>query len=185
MPVAFRRLEIADVVLVEPRRFADERGWFAETFKASQFAAEGIPTVFAQHNASSSRHAGTVRGLHYQLPPHAQGKLVTCTRGAVLDVAVDLRPGSPTFCRHAAAELSAANGRSLWVPVGFAHGFMTLVDDTDVTYAVTAEYAPAHERALRWDDPALAIRWPALPARLSPKDAVAPTLDKADVPASW
>ena len=172
---------IADVKLVRPRVFADERGWFAETWSARAFAAAGIAEGFVQDNQSLSRPRGTVRGLHFQTPPMAQGKLVRVLRGAILDVAVDLRRSSPTRGRHVAVELTA-DGAQLWVPVGFAHGFCTLVDDTEVFYKVTAPYSPAHDRGLAWDDPALGIPWPvsAAEALLSDKDRRHPRL--ADLP---
>jgi len=167
------------VQLVEPRRFADARGWFAETWSAAAFAARGIACDWAQDNHSLSRPAFTLRGLHFQLPPHAQAKLVRCVRGRVFDVAVDVRAGSPTYGRWTAAELSAENGRQLFVPEGFAHAFLTLEPECEVLYKCSAPYAPAAEGGLRWDDPDLAIAWP-LPAgtapELSDKDRVLPGL---------
>lgn len=172
------------VMRVVPRRFSDDRGWFAETYRASAFAEAGIPDAFMQDNHSVSA-AGTVRGLHYQLPPSGQGKLVRVVAGRVWDVAVDIRRGSATFGRCVGAELSAENGDMLWVPVGFAHGFVALEDDTHLTYKCTAEYDPARERAIRWDDPQLGIYWPTLPAgatyRLSAKDSDASSFADAEV----
>jgi dTDP-4-dehydrorhamnose 3,5-epimerase len=177
------------VLVVEPQVFADDRGWFMESFNAARFDAAlqalGLPAapVFVQDNHSCSR-AGVLRGLHYQLPPHAQGKLVRVVQGRVWDVAVDLRRSSPQFGCWAGVELSAANRRQLWIPPGFAHGFLALEDDTHFLYKTTDVYARECERAIRWDDPALAIAWP-LPAgqaaRLAPKDAQAPPFADADV----
>lgn len=181
MPFEFKRLDaIPDVVLVEPRRFGDDRGWFMETYKRSDFVEHGIPHDFPQDNHSRSAEVHTLRGLHYQLPPHAQGKLVRCPRGRLFDVAADLRQGSPSYGRWVAAELSAANGRMLWVPPGFAHGVLTLEPDSEIMYKVTAEYAPDHERAIRWDDPDLGIDWPATDPVLNERDASAPTLKEAE-----
>ncbi|HMO49007.1 MAG TPA: dTDP-4-dehydrorhamnose 3,5-epimerase [Rubrivivax sp.] len=175
------------VVIVEPQLFADERGWFMESFNAARFGAAlqamGLPAAppFVQDNHSCSR-AGVLRGLHLQLPPHAQGKLVRVVRGRAWDVAVDLRRSSPHFGRWAGVELSAANRRQLWIPCGFAHGFLALEDDTHFLYKTTDVYAKECERALRWDDPVLAIEWPLAPGqppRLAPKDAQAPLLADA------
>lgn len=183
--------ELPGVVIVEPAVFADDRGWFMESWNQARFdaALKGMglpaPRPFVQDNHSCSR-AGVLRGLHYQLPPHAQGKLVRVVAGAAFDVAVDLRRGSPTFGRWTGAELSAANRRQLWIPEGFAHGFVALADDTHFLYKTTDVYAKDCERSLRWDDPALGIRWP-LPAGMSapllaPKDTAAPLLAEADLP---
>lgn len=158
MPFTFTPTEIADVVVVDCRAFADDRGWFAETFKASEFAAAGLPTSFVQDNRSRSRR-GVVRGLHFQRDPMAQGKLVGCGRGAVWDVAVDIRVGSPTFGQWVGAELTEENGRLLWVPPGFAHGFSVLSDVADLVYKCTQEYSGPHDGGIRWDDPALGIDW--------------------------
>lgn len=150
---------LAGVLLVEPRRFEDTRGWFMETWSevATREAFGGVR--FVQDNQSLSRAVGTVRGLHFQLPPHAQAKLVRVVRGAILDVAVDIRAGSATFGQHVAVELSAANARQLFVPPGFAHGFITREPDTEVAYKVSDIYAPACEGGLLWNDPALGIDW--------------------------
>jgi dTDP-4-dehydrorhamnose 3,5-epimerase len=176
MPFKFETLSIPDVVLVEARAFPDERGFFMETFKQSEFVRGGIRRNFVQDNFSYS-HKGTVRGLHYQLNPAAQGKLVACLHGEIYDVAVDLRKGSPTYGQWVGVILSAENRRMLWVPEGFAHGFQALSEGVMVWYKVTAEYNPATERGLHWDDPALGIDWPLRgEALLSPKDVVLPTL---------
>jgi dTDP-4-dehydrorhamnose 3,5-epimerase len=160
--------------LFTPRRFEDSRGWFSETYSARQFRGLGVEVEFVQDNHSCSRSAGTVRGLHFQLPPHAQAKLVRCTRGSIFDVAVDLRRGSPTYGRWVGAELSATNQRQLFVPAGFAHGFATLEPDCEVIYKVDSYYAPDHDSGLRWDDPDLAVDWH-IPA------GTAPTLSAKDL----
>ena len=174
----YRAFELPDVFLVVPKRFGDDRGWFSETFRQNGFDAAVGPTVFVQENHSFSRHPGTVRGLHYQADPRAQGKLVRCTAGAILDVAVDIRPGSPTFGRHVSAELTAENGHQLWIPPGFAHGFSTLVGNTEVVYKVTDYYSAEHDRGVAWDDPAIGIDWrlPVAEAVLSDKDRRQPLL---------
>jgi dTDP-4-dehydrorhamnose 3,5-epimerase len=176
-------LAIPEVLLIEPRRFEDARGFFSEVYNRAAFRTAGIEAEFVQDNHSLSRDVGVVRGLHFQTPPHAQGKLVRVLRGAILDVAVDLRRGSPTYGRHVATELSGRNWRQLWVPPGFAHGFCTLEPDTEVAYKVTDIYAPACDKGLAWDDPALGIAWPVDPhsAILSDKDRRHPRL--AELPA--
>ncbi len=173
-----RRTELADVLLIEPRVFGDTRGFFLETFHAERYGAAGIRGPFVQDNWSRSV-GGTLRGLHFQ-EPHAQGKLVQVVAGAVYDVAVDVRRGSPTFGRWVGVELSAENKRQLWVPGGFAHGFVVTSDVADFFYKCTDVYRPEAERAVAWNDPALAIRWPVEAPLLSPKDAAAPCL--ADAP---
>lgn len=177
-------LAIPDVKLVTPRIHRDARGFFSETWSARDLATAGIDAVFVQDNHALSREQGVVRGLHFQIAPHAQGKLVRVVRGAIVDVAVDLRRGSATFGRHVAVELSAENWRQLWVPVGFAHGYATLTPDTEVVYKVTDYYAPAHDRGLLWNDPALAIAWPvdAAGAILSDKDRRQPRLADIGTP---
>lgn len=184
MPFSFESTRLPEIVLVVPRRFADERGWFAETYKASEFSATGVSTTFVQDNESVSM-AGTIRGLHYQLPPHAQGKLVRVVAGRVWDVAVDVRRVSPTFGRWVGFELSASNGNMLWIPPGFAHGFLAMEDNTHLVYKCTAEYHQASERAIRWDDPTLAIEWRRVPDldgyRVSSKDGAAPLFVDAEV----
>jgi dTDP-4-dehydrorhamnose 3,5-epimerase len=169
---------IPDVKLVTPRRFSDERGWFAEVYSERAFRAAGLNIVFVQDNHSLSVHSNTVRGLHFQLPPYAQAKLVGVVRGRIFDVAVDLRRWSPTYGQHVAAELSAKTGQQLLIPVGFAHGFCTLDPGTEVLYKVSAPYEPTGELGLAWDDADLNIPWPA--ARedvvLSKKDRCHPGL---------
>ena len=179
------------VVIAEPAVFGDDRGWFCESYNQARFdaalAALGLPAPrpFVQDNESMSAK-GVLRGLHYQLPPHPQGKLVRVVQGAVLDVAVDIRRASPSFGHWVAVELSADNRRQLWIPEGFAHGFVALQDDTRFLYKTTDFYAKDCERAIRWDDPAIGIRWP-LPAGIAqplvaPKDSAAPLLRDADKP---
>lgn len=172
------RTALDGVLVVTPRRFGDARGFFSEVFNKKRFAEAGITADFIQDNHSLSGPAGTVRGLHFQRPPCAQAKLVRVLRGAILDVAVDLRRGSPTFGRHVAVELSAQSWRQLYVPAGFAHGFCTLEPDTEVHYKVDAYYSPEHDGGILWNDPALGIAWPVEPqaAVLSDKDGRLPLL---------
>lgn len=175
---------MARVTLLKPRRFGDDRGWFSETWSRRAAAAVGITDEFVQDNHSLSRQVGTLRGLHFQTPPDAQGKLVRCSAGRIRDYAVDVRRGSPTYGRHVSAELTAANGWQLWVPAGFAHAFVTLEPDTEVIYKVTAYYAPQSDGGLRWDDPDIGIDWPLPPGGpvLSPKDTTLPRLAEFDSP---
>jgi dTDP-4-dehydrorhamnose 3,5-epimerase len=151
---------IPDVLLITPARHGDHRGFLSETYSRRALAEAGIDVAFVQDNHSLSAAAGTVRGLHYQLPPMAQAKLIRVARGAIFDVAVDLRRNSPTFGRHVGAMLSAEAWNQIFIPPGFAHGFCTLAPDTEVLYRLSNYYAPAHEHGLRWDDEALAIAWP-------------------------
>jgi len=165
------RLAIPDVVLLEPQVFGDTRGFFYESFNAQKFRdATGVSAEFVQDNHSRSVQ-GVLRGLHYQLPPKAQGKLVRATVGEVFDVAVDIRRGSPTFGQWVGEILSAENKRQMWIPTGFAHGFVVLSDVAEFLYKTTDYYSPSHERCIRWDDPTIAIRWPLVGApQLSGKD---------------
>jgi dTDP-4-dehydrorhamnose 3,5-epimerase len=174
-------LGIPDVLLVEPLRHGDARGFVSEVWKRSVAEAAGIAATFVQDNHSYSRDAFVLRGLHFQRPPHAQGKLVRVVRGRILDVVVDIREGSPTYGRHVAVELSAANWRQVWVPRGFAHGLITLEPETEVLYKVDAEYSREADGVIAWDDPALGIDWPLPPdgPLLSEKDARAPRLAAA------
>jgi dTDP-4-dehydrorhamnose 3,5-epimerase len=188
--VKVARLAIPDVLLVEPARHGDARGFFSEVWSRSTFAGHGIDPDFVQDNHAHSAARFVLRGLHFQRPPSAQGKLIRVSRGAILDVAVDIRQGSPTYGRHVAAELSAANWRQMWVPRGFAHGYCTLEPDTEVLYKTDAPYDRAADGAIAWDDPALAIAWPvdAAAAVLSDKDRVAPRLAEIAPPfpaGSW
>lgn len=180
----FERQALPDVILVTPDRHGDGRGFFSETFRANTYEAAGIAGPFVQDNHAWSADAGILRGLHFQVPPKAQAKLIRCTRGAILDVAVDLRRSSPTFGQHVSAELSAENGQQLFVPEGFAHGYLTLTPDCVVVYKMTEYYAPETEGGLAWNDPDLGIDWPlrdALPT-LSPKDAELPSLASFESP---
>ncbi len=183
------RTDLPGVLVVEPAIFGDDRGWFMESFNetrwmaALQEAGEPVPRRFVQDNHSCSQ-AGVLRGLHYQLPPHAQGKLVRVVQGAAFDVAVDIRKGSPHFGRWTGVLLDADNRRQLWIPEGYAHGFLALSDNTHFLYKTTDVYSRECERSIRWDDPALAIVWPAVAAgsKLAAKDAAAPLLAAADHP---
>jgi dTDP-4-dehydrorhamnose 3,5-epimerase len=178
------RLEIPDMLLLTPKKHGDQRGFFSETFRADVLAAYGVEVAFVQDNQAFSERKGVLRGLHFQAPPHAQGKLVRCTRGAILDVGVDIRVGSPTYGRHVAVDLSAMNWHQLWVPPGFAHGYITLQDNSEVLYKVTDYYAPDCDRGIAWDDPTLAINWrlPAIDVILSDKDRKQPRLGDAESP---
>jgi dTDP-4-dehydrorhamnose 3,5-epimerase len=176
------KLAIPEVLLITPPKFGDSRGFFSETFNAKKLAAAtGIEGVFVQDNHSLSQQKGVIRGLHCQLSPHIQGKLVRVVRGAIWDVAVDARVGSPTYGQHVAAELSAENWQQLWVPGGFLHGFCTLVPDTEVIYKVTGDYDKASEAGVIWNDPDLALPWPiaAGDVVLSDKDKILPRLKDA------
>jgi dTDP-4-dehydrorhamnose 3,5-epimerase len=178
-------LNIPEVLIVTPRKHGDARGFFSEIFREDVAAQFGEGLRFVQDNHAYSAERGVLRGLHYQTPPRAQGKLVRCTRGAILDVAVDIRVGSPTYGRHVSAEISAANWRQIWVPPGFAHGYVTLEPDTEVLYKVTDYYSPECDRGIAWDDPALGIDWRlgASALILSDKDRRHPRL--ADAPAAF
>jgi dTDP-4-dehydrorhamnose 3,5-epimerase len=167
----FRPTELPGVVVVDLEVHADARGAFARTYCRDEFERAGIAFTTVQCNLSRNIRRGTLRGLHYQAAPAGEPKLVRCTRGAVFDVAVDLRPQSPAYCRWAAAELSADNGRALFIPEGCAHGFLTLADASDVFYQMGAAYAPALARGARWNDPAFAIAWPFAPEVIAPRDA--------------
>ncbi|WP_457580264.1 dTDP-4-dehydrorhamnose 3,5-epimerase [Ensifer canadensis] len=161
------------VVLVRSKRFGDERGWFSETYNESAFSQRGISDRFVQDNHSLSVPVGTLRGLHFQTPPFAQAKLVRCIRGRIFDVAVDIRRASPTFGQWVGAELSAENGNQLYVPVGFAHGFVTLEPSAEVTYKVSNVYSPENDGGVRWNDAQIGVNWP-LP------EGIAPTLSAKD-----
>ncbi|MEO1544097.1 MAG: dTDP-4-dehydrorhamnose 3,5-epimerase [Pseudomonadota bacterium] len=179
-------LEIPDVKLVKQPVHGDERGFFTESYSQRTFATQGIDAVFVQDNHSLSRDAGVVRGLHFQSPPHAQGKLVRAIRGSIFDVAIDIRKGSDTYGQHVARTLSAQNHEQLWVPPGFAHGFCTLEPNTEVIYKVTAYYAPECDHGIAWDDQDLGIDWPIQKAvaTLSAKDQNQPRLSDIDSPFS-
>ncbi len=181
----FDSLAIPDVILITPKKFGDHRGYFMETFRENLFGEHAGPVHFVQENCSFSAEVGTVRGLHFQLPPKAQGKLVSCTAGALLDVAVDIRWGSSTFGQYVSTKLSAENGEQLWIPAGFAHGFCTILPNTVISYKVTNYYSPEHDRGLLWNDPAIGIDWPVSSdgAVLSDKDMRQPIL--SDLPTSF
>jgi dTDP-4-dehydrorhamnose 3,5-epimerase len=167
----FQPTELADAVLIDLDKRTDERGYFARIFCEDEFARAGLETRYVQANTSANPRAGTLRGLHYQISPHAEVKVVRCTRGAVFDVIVDLRPQSPSFRRWQGFELDAASGRTLYVPKGFAHGYQALVDDSEVSYLVSYPYTPGAESGIRHDDPALGIDWPLGVSVISEKDA--------------
>ena len=180
MAFTFQPLKIAGVVLIEPRRLEDRRGVLLEQYRQSEFRANGIADTFVQDNVSRSRR-GTLRGLHYQRAPAAQAKLVMALRGEIFDVAVDLRNGSPTFGQWVGAMLSSETSRMLYIPVGCAHGFCVTSEDAHVVYKMSREYAPQHERGVRWDDPAIGIAWPVQQPLLSERDRTLPPLVQADI----
>ncbi|NKB72067.1 MAG: dTDP-4-dehydrorhamnose 3,5-epimerase [Candidatus Latescibacteria bacterium] len=184
MPFSFSRLQIPDLVLIEPGVFPDERGFFLETYKASDFAAQGIDENFVQTNYSRSTQ-GVLRGLHYQKNPAAQGKLVMVTAGQIFDVGVDIRRGSPTYGRWAGVVLSAADHRMLYLPPGFAHGFCVLSEQADFVYQMTAEYDPQCDSGIIWNDADIGVEWPLQAPLVSAKDAELPTLAEADHDFVW
>jgi dTDP-4-dehydrorhamnose 3,5-epimerase len=169
--VRFTETKLPGVYLIDVEPIGDERGFFARTWARDEFAARGISVEIAQCNLSGNARAGTLRGMHYQAPPHAEVKLVRCTRGALYDVALDLRPDSPTYKKWVAAELTAENRRAFSIPEGCAHGFQTLADDTEVFYQISAPYVPDAARGVRWDDPAFGIEWPLPVSVISERDA--------------
>ncbi|AWI54463.1 dTDP-4-dehydrorhamnose 3,5-epimerase [Aquabacterium olei] len=178
----FIETDLHDVLIIEPAVFSDDRGWFMESFNQTRFESElarlgrPVPKPFIQDNHSCSRK-GVLRGMHYQLAPRAQGKLVRVVKGAAFDVAVDIRKDSRTFGKWVGVKLTAGNCRQLWIPEGFAHGFLSLEDETHFLYKTTDTYSKDHERGIRWDDPQIGINWPiSTPDYLAPKDAAAPTL---------
>jgi dTDP-4-dehydrorhamnose 3,5-epimerase len=173
----FTPLPLDGAWLIEEERRKDSRGWFARAFCADEFDAHGLATSFPQISHSSSASRGTLRGMHYQEEPDAEVKIVSCIRGALIDVIVDIRPESPTYRRWHSVELVADDGHWLYVPKGFAHGFMTLSDGTEAFYFVSSRHAPHSERGIRYDDPAFGIAWPAPPAVISPKDEAWPPFE--------
>ncbi|MGU3496511.1 dTDP-4-dehydrorhamnose 3,5-epimerase [Xanthobacteraceae bacterium A53D] len=181
----FTRLALPEVVLVTPPRFQDSRGYFSETYKRSAFDAEGLDLTFVQDNESLSTAVGTIRGLHFQAPPFAQAKLVRVVSGAIFDVAVDIRKGSPTYGKWVGATLTAEGGAQLLIPHGFAHAFCTLLPDTRVLYKVDGAYSKASEGGIIWNDPAIGIEWPVKEAMVSEKDAILPTLADLDSPFTY
>jgi len=175
----FTPTEVAGAFVVEIEKFSDARGWFARTWCARELEAQGLETRLVQCSASFNHKAGTLRGMHYQAAPHGEVKLVRATSGSAFDVAVDLRPESPTYLRWASVVLSAAAGKAFYIPAGCAHGYQTLTPDTDVFYFVSANYSPPHQRGVRWDDPAFAIAWPlGPPTNIHPRDAEYPHVDR-------
>jgi dTDP-4-dehydrorhamnose 3,5-epimerase len=180
VPFAFKRLPIPEVVLIEPQVFSDKRGLFLETYKYSDFADFGVTSHFVQENHSRSVK-GVLRGLHYQKNPKPQGKLVVCTKGRIYDVAVDLRKGSPSYGKWVSIDLLGDTNSMIYVPPGFAHGFVTLSDVAEVSYKCTEEYSPAEERGIIWNDPQLKISWPVDKPILSEKDDSFPPLEDADL----
>lgn len=177
--------DLPDVLVLEPVRHGDSRGFFSESWNAERMAEAGLDIAFVQDNHSFSHKKGTLRGLHYQAPPHAQGKLVRCGRGRLWDVAVDFRFGSPAFGRWYAVELSFDNGLQLWIPPGFLHGFVTQEPDTEIIYKCTDHYAPECDAGVRWNDPDIAIDWPVDNPLLSQKDTNAPLLREIESPFLW
>jgi len=179
MPFNVKKLEVSDLILIEPKAFEDERGFFMETYHQEDFKRAGIAEVFVQDNHSRSQK-GVLRGLHFQKDPMAQGKLVRCVRGAIFDVAVDLRKGSPTSSKWVGVVLSETNRLILWIPKGFAHGYVALEDSTEVLYKTDNPYSPSHERGIIWNDPQLGIKWPVDEPTVSKKDAQYPNFKDAD-----
>jgi dTDP-4-dehydrorhamnose 3,5-epimerase len=175
----FHETSLKDAWLIEIERRGDARGYFARTFCRDEFSAHGLPLEFPQQNMSFSASAGTMRGMHFQRAPHAEGKLIRCVRGSVHDVIIDLRPASPTFMKHEAFVLTGETTRQLYCPPGFAHGFQTLTDDVEMTYLMSASYAPGAADGVRYDDPAFAIAWPLAVTDISERDARWPLLDPA------
>jgi dTDP-4-dehydrorhamnose 3,5-epimerase len=172
--VIFHALPLAGAFVVEIEAHADERGFFARTYCRDAFGAQGLATDYPQCSVSFNQRKGTLRGMHFQAAPHQEAKLVRCTRGSLYDVIVDLRPDSQTYCRWAGVELEARFRNALYVPEGFAHGFLTLEDETEVFYQISHAYHPDSARGVRWDDPAFAIRWPATPSVVSERDRAYP-----------
>lgn len=175
----FRELPLGGAFVIEPERLEDERGFFARSWCEVEFARHGLEPALAQCNISWNRSRGTLRGLHFQAPPHAEAKLVRCTRGAAFDVLVDLRPDSASFGRWHGVVIDAGSRQAVYAPAGFAHGFETLADDTELFYQMTVAYDPASARGIRWDDPALDIAWPIADPILSPRDRAWPSLAEA------
>jgi dTDP-4-dehydrorhamnose 3,5-epimerase len=173
----FTETSLRDAYLVELEQREDERGFFARSFCQREFSELGLDPCVVQCNISFNRHSGTLRGMHYQIPPHTEAKLVRCTRGAIYDVIIDLRPSSPTYQKWTGVELTAENRSALYIPAGFAHGFQTLTDDSEIFYQMSEFYAPEAARGIRWNDPTFGITWP-LPVRvISKKDSAIPNYD--------
>jgi len=172
--------DIKGLIIIEPDCFGDNRGWFMETYSKPKYEALGIPYEFVQDNQSYSAKKGVLRGLHFQINPMAQNKLLRCTRGAIFDVAVDLRTNSPTYKKWHGVELSADNKKQFFIPAGFAHGFVTLTDDVEIQYKVDNIYSPEHDRSVRYNDPAFGINWNITDPIISDKDKNAPFLEDSD-----
>jgi dTDP-4-dehydrorhamnose 3,5-epimerase len=175
--VIFTETPLKGAFIIDLERREDSRGFFARAFCQHEFEAHGLKPVIAQANLAYNHRKGTLRGMHFQIPPAAETKLVRCTRGAILDIIVDLRPESPTYLRHTSVELTADNHRGFYVPERFAHGYQVLADETETSYQVGEFYSPPHERALRYDDPRLGLTWPLPVTVISDKDKIAPLLD--------
>lgn len=175
----FDSTDLPGVLVVRPQRHEDERGFFTRTFCSDTFAAQGLVSHFPQTSISNNRRAGTVRGMHFQRAPHGETKLVRCQRGAIHDVVVDLRPDQPTYLKARGYNLTAENGLALYIPDGFAHGFQTLVDETEVFYAITPSFVPGAGSGIRFDDPAIAIEWPLPVSMVSDKDRLWPLIGTA------
>ena len=180
MPFQFSDSSIEDVKIVTPKKFEDERGLFLETYKKSEFSTHGIPDTFVQENVSLSKKS-VLRGLHYQINPKAQGKLVSVISGSIFDVAVDIRKNSPTFGKYTSIELNSEDIKLFWIPPGFAHGFLSLEDNTRVAYKTTAEYSHEHERGILWNDPGIGIKWPHMDVIIAERDAQFPGLMEAEM----
>jgi dTDP-4-dehydrorhamnose 3,5-epimerase len=179
----FTELPLSGAYVIEPELHVDERGFFARLWCQDEFAARGLETRLVQCSLSHNRNAGTLRGMHYQVAPYEEVKIVRCTRGAIFDVIIDLRPDSPTAWRHCGVELTALNRKMMYIPRGFAHGFQTLQDDTEVTYQMSEFYHPASARGLRWNDPAFGISWPPVEHRImAQRDATYPDFERVRRP---
>jgi dTDP-4-dehydrorhamnose 3,5-epimerase len=174
------KTDLDGAYILEPVVHGDSRGWFMETYNAQDLKRLGITTVFVQDNQSFSKEKGIIRGLHCQTNPHCQTKLIRCTRGSILDVIVDIRRGSPTYLKHIGVELTSENKRMLYIPKGFLHGFVTLSDDVEVQYKVDDYYFKENDRSVRFDDPAIGVKWPVVPKEMSQKDLSAPLLKDSD-----
>ncbi len=177
----FKETELLGAFVIEVEPHPDERGFFARTFCERELAEHGLPMRFPQCNLSRNTKRGTLRGMHYEAPPSAESKLVRCVAGAICDVIIDLRPKSPTFLRWISVTLTADNARALFVPAGFAHGFLTLADDTDVFYHMGDFFRPGSARGFRWNDPSISVAWPAEPSVISERDATYPDFDPGSV----
>ena len=173
----FKELPMAGAYIIDPDKFEDERGFFVRMFAREDFGNKDLDTKIVAINNSLSTSRGTLRGIHYQIPPLAMTKIVRCIRGSVWDLALDLRPDSPTFCQWHGEELTADNRRMMYVPKGFGHAFLSLEDDSEIVYLLTADYSPVHERIARWDDPKFGVKWPIEPTVFSDKDAAAKLFD--------